>query len=72
MTNLFATKDVDPFAVTLDKEERHAFVEDVGDGQLQRWAYPGPDAHPQERIAVPGGAYAGVAASPAAPQGLPY
>ncbi|MBV9102482.1 MAG: hypothetical protein JO060_02770 [Candidatus Eremiobacteraeota bacterium] len=72
MTDAFATKDIDPFAIALDRDERHAFIEDTGSGQLQRWAYPGPDTRPQQRIAIPSGAYAGVAASPASPPGLPY
>jgi hypothetical protein len=72
MTNLFATKDQDPFAVALDQREHHAFVEDPSAGVLERWSYPGPDAKQNQRILVPGGAYAGVAVSPPARQGLPW
>jgi hypothetical protein len=74
MTNLFATKNPGSFGVALDKREKHAWVENGGlsQGQLQRYAYPGPDKHPMESITVPNGGYAGVAVSPAAPQGAPY
>jgi len=72
MSNALATKDSDPFAIALDAHERHAYVEDTGAGSLQTWRYPGPRAKPMQTIAVPNGAYAGVAASPASAQGLPY
>lgn len=74
MTNLFATKSPGSFGVALDKRERHAWVENPGlsNGQLQRYKYPGPDARALEKITVTGGGYAGVAVSPAAPQGAPY
>jgi hypothetical protein len=74
MTNLFATKNPGSFGVALDYRERHAWVENAGvsAGQLQRYVYPGPHAKPKESITVPGGGYAGVAVSPAAPQGKPY
>jgi hypothetical protein len=75
MTNLIATKDPDPFAIALDAKERHAFIEDLypsTPGILERWAFPGPRKRQQEKIPVPGGAYAGVATSPAAVQGAPY
>ena len=72
MTDKFATTDSDPFAVALDKHEKHAWVEDTGTGDLQHWTYPGPDAKPLSQFAVTGGAYAGVAASPAAPPGAPW
>ena len=72
MTNLFATGTPGSFGVALDKREKHAWVENAGYGLLQRYKYPGPDAHPQQSITVPDGGYAGVAVSPAAPQGAPY
>jgi hypothetical protein len=74
MTNLFATKHPGSFGVALSRREKHAWVENPGvsSGQLQRYAYPGPDRRPQEAITVPGGGYAGVAVNPAAPQGAPY
>ncbi len=74
MTNLFATKHPGSFGVALDKGENRVWVENPGLSakQLQRYAYPGPDARPAESITVPGGGYAGVALSPAAPQGSPY
>lgn len=74
MTNLFATKNPGSFGVALDKREKHAWVENpgLGAGQLQRYVYPGPDTRATQSITVPGGGYAGVALSPAAPQGQPY
>jgi len=72
MTNLFATGTPGSFGVALDKREKHAWVENAAYGLLQRYKYPGPDAHPQQSITVPNGGYAGVAVSPAAPQGAPY
>jgi hypothetical protein len=74
MTNLFATKSPGSFGVALDKREKHAWVENPGlsAGQLQRYVYPGPDGRAKQSITVPGGGYAGVALSPAAPQGKPY
>ena len=72
MTNLFATGMPGSFGVALDKREQHAWVENAAYGLLQRYRYPGPDAHPKESITVPNGGYAGVAVSPAAPQGAPY
>lgn len=72
MTHTFARKDGDPFAVTLDKSEKHAWVEDTGNNDLQSWNYPGPESMPRQNFPVTGGAYAGVAASPAAPQGAPW
>jgi hypothetical protein len=74
MTNLFAMKNSGSFGVALDKREKHAWVENpsLGAGQLQRYVYPGPDTRATQSITVPGGGYAGVALSPAAPQGKPY
>lgn len=75
MTNLFAQTDKDPFAIALSHDEAHAYVEDVlphKPGRLETWKYPGPDAHAGLSVAVPGGAYAGVAVSPAPPEGAPY
>jgi hypothetical protein len=74
MTNLFATKNPGSFGVALDKLEKHAWVENpaLSSGQLQRYAYPGPDSRALEQITVTGGGYAGVAVRPAAPQGVPY
>ncbi|MBV8532053.1 MAG: hypothetical protein JO104_12115 [Candidatus Eremiobacteraeota bacterium] len=74
MTKLFATKTSGSFGVALDKHEKHAWVENPARsaGQLQRYAYPGPDKRALESITVPGGGYAGVAVSPASPQGKPY
>jgi hypothetical protein len=74
MADLFATKNPGSFGVALDKREKHAWVENpaLSAGQLQRYAYPGPDARATQSITVPGGGYAGVALSPAAPQGHPY
>lgn len=74
MTNLFATKTPGSFGVALDKLEKHAWVENpaLSSGQLQRYAYPGPDSRALEQITVTGGGYAGVAVRPAAPQGVPY
>jgi hypothetical protein len=74
MTNLFATKNPGSFGVALDRREKHAWVENPGlsQGQLQRYGYPGPDQRAMESITVPNGGYAGVAVSPAAPQGQPY
>jgi|HubBroStandDraft_4_1064222.scaffolds.fasta_scaffold00017_23 hypothetical protein len=74
MTSLFATKNPGSFGVALDKSENRAWVENAGltAKQLQRYNYPGPDSRATESITVPGGGYAGVAVSPAAPQGAPY
>ncbi|MBV9717905.1 MAG: hypothetical protein JOZ77_01180 [Candidatus Eremiobacteraeota bacterium] len=74
MTNLFATKHPGSFGVALDKRENRAWVENPGlsAGQLQEYLYPGPDKGSKQSITVPGGGYAGVALSPAAPQGAPY
>jgi hypothetical protein len=74
MTDLFATKNPGSFGVALDRREKHAWVENPGvsSGQLQQYKYPGPDKHPKKSITVPSGGYAGVAVSPAAPQGSPY
>jgi len=74
MTNLFATQNPGAYGVALDKSEKHAWAEDPAAtaGQLQRYAYPGPDAHALQTITVPGGGYAGVAVSPPAPEGKPY
>ena len=74
MTNLFATKNPGSFGVALNKRENRAWVENPGLSakQLQRYAYPGSPGRPMESITVPGGGYAGVAVSPAAPQGAPY
>ncbi len=74
MTNLFATQNPGAFGVALDRRERHAWAEDPAGtaGQLQRYKYPGPDSKPLQQITVPGGGYAGVAVSPAAPEGKPY
>lgn len=72
MMNLFATKSSGSFGVALDKAENHAWVANPGLGELQRYNYPGPDKGVLQRISVPGGAYAGVAVSPAAPAGPPY
>lgn len=75
MTNIFAQTDKDPFAIALSHDEGHAYVEDVlphKPGRLEAWKYPGPDAHAGLSVPVPGGAYAGVAVSPAPPEGAPY
>ena len=72
MTHKFATSQADPFAVALDRSERTAFVADSSAGNVTAWKYPGPDAHPLAQLAIPNGAYAGVAASPAAPAGRPW
>jgi hypothetical protein len=74
MANLFATKNPGSFGVALDRRQMHAWVENPGvsAGQLQQYRYPGPDKHPKQSITVSGGGYAGVAVSPAAPQGAPY
>lgn len=72
MENLFATKNPGSFGVALDKAEKHAWVVNTGLGELQRYNYPGPDKGVLQRISVPGGGYAGVAVSPAAPPGPPY
>jgi hypothetical protein len=74
MTNLFATKHPGSFGVALDKRENRTWVENPGLSakQLQRYAYPGSAGRPMESITVPGGGYAGVAVSPAAPPGKPY
>jgi DNA-binding beta-propeller fold protein YncE len=74
MSNLFATNHPGSFGVALDKRENHAWVENPGlsNGQLKRYHYPGPDARSTDSITVPGSGYAGVAVSPASPQGLPY
>lgn len=74
MTNLFATQTPGSFGVALDKGEKHAWVENpaLSSGQLQQYIYPGPDKHPKQSVTVTGGGYAGVALSPAAPQGSPY
>jgi hypothetical protein len=74
MTNLFATKHPGSFGVALNKHETRAWVENPGlsAGELQQYIYPGPDKGTKQSITVAGGGYAGVALSPAAPQGLPY
>jgi hypothetical protein len=74
MTNLFATKTPGSFGVALDKHERHAWVINPGLSakQLQEYVYPGPDSRWQQTVTIPGGAYEGVAVSPASPQGAPY
>lgn len=62
------------YAVALDKHEKRAWVEDpaASANQLLQYKYPGPDPQPKSSLSVPGGGYAGVALSPAAPQGKPY
>jgi len=74
MTDLFATQNPGAYGVALDRRERHAWAEDPAGstGQLQRYRYPGPDSHALQTITVPGGGYAGVAVSPASPEGKPY
>jgi DNA-binding beta-propeller fold protein YncE len=72
MTKLFATKESDPFAVALGRTDMRAYVEDPGSGDFYAYMYPGPDRRPSSAIAVPGGAYAGIALSPAAPEGKPW
>jgi DNA-binding beta-propeller fold protein YncE len=72
MTNLFATKESDPFAVALGRTDMRAYVEDPGSGKFYAYNYPGPDRRPKSAIAVTGGAYAGIAVSPAAPEGKPW
>ncbi|MFZ0030765.1 MAG: hypothetical protein WAK84_02710 [Candidatus Cybelea sp.] len=74
MTNLFATKHPGSFGVALNKRENRVWVENPGLSakQLQRYAYPGSPGRPMESITVPGDGYAGVAVSPAAPQGASY
>jgi DNA-binding beta-propeller fold protein YncE len=73
MTNAFARSDKDPFAIALDKSERTAYVVDSGTNHgLGIWNYPGPDSRPRAKLIVPGMAYAGVAVSPAPPEGAPY
>ncbi len=74
MTNLFATQHPGSFGVALDRREEHAWVENPGLSvhQLKQYDYPGPDKRPQKAFTIPGGGYAGVALSPAAPQGKPY
>jgi hypothetical protein len=74
MTNLFATKNPGSFGVALDKREERAWVENPSRsaGQLQSFAFTHVHKKPQQTITVPNGGYAGVAVSPAAPQGLPY
>jgi DNA-binding beta-propeller fold protein YncE len=72
MMNLFATKNPGALGIALDKAEKHAWVVNPGTGQLQRYAYPGPDSHPMQSITVPNGGYAGVAVSPPSPEGAPY
>jgi len=74
MTNLFATKKPWLVAVALDSRETQAWVDNPRDlAQLQRFHYPGPDKHAQEKIRVPGGPTdEGVAVSPPSPQGKPY
>jgi hypothetical protein len=69
MTNLFAT-EYHGSEVALDKRANYAWVATPPYG-LQRFKYPGPDAHGRF-ILVPNGASGGVATSPAAPQGAPY
>jgi hypothetical protein len=74
MTKLFAKKHTGAFGVALDEREKHAWVENpsLSTRQLQRYLYPGPDRRATESLTVTGGGYAGVAVSPAAPQGTPY
>ncbi|MGC1380806.1 MAG: hypothetical protein WA814_07255 [Candidatus Baltobacteraceae bacterium] len=74
MTNLFATQNPGSFGIALDKRETQAWVENAGLSakQLQLYGYPGPDKRAMKSLTVPGGGYAGVAVSPAAPQGAPY
>jgi DNA-binding beta-propeller fold protein YncE len=73
MTGIFAKSDKDPFAIALDKDEDAAYVNDAGASNgLGIWHYPGPDTRAAQKLQVPGMAYAGIAASPAAPNGLPY
>lgn len=74
MTNLFATRHPGSFGVALNKRENRAWIENPGLSakELQRYTYPGSAGRPMESITVPGGGYAGVAVSPAAPQGAPY
>jgi hypothetical protein len=72
MTNVFATKETDPFAVALGRTDRRAYVEDPGSGKLYSYKYPGPDKRALSAVPVTGGAYAGIAVSPAAPEGKPW
>jgi len=74
MTDMFATETPGSYGVALDKREKNAWVEDpsISGAQLERFKYPGPDKRAKQVFAVPGGGYAGVALSPASPQGRPY
>jgi DNA-binding beta-propeller fold protein YncE len=74
LTNLFATQSEGAFGIALDKREKTAWVENpsLNSGQLQEYKYPGPDKQPKQSVTVTGGGYAGVALSPAAPEGRPY
>jgi hypothetical protein len=74
MSKLFATHHPGSFGVALDLREKHAWVENpaLSSRQLRRYGYPGPDARAEKSVTVAGGGYAGVAVSPAAPQGAPY
>jgi hypothetical protein len=62
-----------PDGLALDRSERQAFVSAKS---LTQWNFPGPNGRPNHlpvvEVKVPGGAYAGVAVSPASRPGAPY
>ncbi len=74
MTKTFATGTPGAYGIALDKHEKNAWVENpsLSSGQLQQYKYPGPDKQAKHAMTVSGGGYAGVALSPASPQGRPY
>jgi hypothetical protein len=72
MTNLFATKEADPFAIALSRTEKRAYVEDPSSADFYVYKYPGPDKRALSAVSVTGGAYAGIAVSPADPEGAPW
>lgn len=74
MTKLFGTKHTGWFGVALNRRENDVWVENpsLGNNQLENFVFPGPRKKPRQSLTVPDGGYAGVAVSPAAPQGKPY